>query len=213
MKKRISSPGPLYGIADVEALGEENLPVAARTMAEAGIGWIQIRAKKASGSQLCRLVEATCEALRGSEARLWLDDRGDVAALFPVAGVHVGQRDLPPPALRPVVGEALAIGRSTHDRRQVLEAAGDDAVDVVAVGPIYQTSSKRDPDPVVGLSLLRWARRRTDKPLVAIGGIGAETLPEVLDAGADTVALISAVCRGDVAQNCRRLVAAAKGWA
>lgn len=207
-------PGPVYAIADQQALGERSLPDALRTMADAGIACFQIRAKKASGAELCRLTEACCEALEGYEAALWLDDRVDVAALFPVTGVHVGQRDLPAGAARKVLGPAPpAIGQSTHGLRQIEAAAEDPAVDVVAVGPIFPTRSKQDPDPVVGLDLLRRARAMTTKPLVAIGGIDGETLPRVLDAGADTAAVIGALCRGDLRKNSRRLLAAVEGGA
>ena len=209
--KGVSSPGPIYGIADLGVLGEEQLPSAAATMAEAGIRWIQVRAKGISADGSCRVLERTCRALEGSDAFLWLDDRADLAALFPVNGVHVGQRDLPPSAVAEVLGGEVAVGFSTHDREQIEAAAADEAVEVIAVGPIFATRSKEGADPVVGLDLLRWARQKTDKPLVAIGGIEAETLPAVLAAGADTAALIGGLCRGDVRENCRRLTAACRG--
>ena len=210
--KGFPPPGPIYAIADLGALGGERFPATVETLAAAGIRWIQIRAKSATGAQLYRLLERTSRALEGTATALWLDDRADLAALFPVAGVHVGQRDLPPSAVKGLLGEGIRVGLSTHDRSQFLAAAADGAVDVIAVGPIFPTRSKENPDPAVGLDFLRWARRRTDKPLVAIGGIDAETLPEVLGAGADTAALIGALCRGDVESNCRRLVAALRGW-
>jgi thiamine-phosphate pyrophosphorylase len=109
-----------------------------------------------------------------------------------------------------VVGPALLIGRSTHDRVQLAAAAADPAVDVVAVGPVFPTRSKEDPDPVVGLELVREARAATVKPLVAIGGIDATNLAVVLAAGADAVAVLSAVAPADVAGSCRRLLQAAR---
>lgn len=204
-------PGPIYAIADAATLAPAPVVEAVRAMAEAGIPWIQLRAKKLAGEDLYALAEAALAAVAGTGAALWLDDRADIAALLPVAGVHVGQRDLPPAAVRGVVGGGLWIGRSTHGDEQVEEAALDPEVDVVAVGPIFPTSGKDDPDPVVGLGLLRRARARTAKPLVAIGGIDAGNVSRVLAAGADTAAVLGAVCRGDVYRNCTRLLAAAVG--
>lgn len=195
----------LYGIADREALGSTPLPDAVELMAEAGIRWIQIRDKAASGAELWEEVRTSCHRLEGSTSALWVDDRADVAATLPVAGVHVGQDDLTPSAARHSLQEGQWIGRSTHGISQLARAAGDPDVDVIAVGPVFPTTGKRDPDPVVGLELVREARRLTDKPLIAIGGITEENLGRVLEAGADAVAVLGALCRGDVATNARRL--------
>jgi thiamine-phosphate pyrophosphorylase len=207
MRAHAGPSGRIYAIADVEALHPAPLPAAVRDMAEAGIPWIQVRAKRLSGGELCRQMEACCRVLEGSGVRLWVDDRADVAALFPVAGLHVGQTDLPPAAARRVVGDEMWIGLSTHGEEQLLAADADPGVDVIAVGPVFPTTGKASPDPVVGLDFLRRARELTAKPLVAIGGIDAGNLARVLAAGADTAAVIGAVCRGDVGANCRRLMA------
>ena len=198
----------VYAIADAEALGSTPLPAAVGAMAEAGVRWIQVRAKKLSGSDLFRALEECCRAVEGSGASLWIDDRADLAALFPVAGLHLGQADLPPAAARRVVGGAVRIGLSTHDGEQLAAADADPAVDVVAVGPVFPTSGKERPDPVVGLDFVSKARRQTGKTLVAIGGIDESNVAEVLAAGADAAAVLGAVCRGDVLANCRRLIAA-----
>lgn len=204
--------GAVYAIADAGALGAEALPAAVAEMANAGIGWIQVRAKHLSGSGWHAALAACCRALEGSGVRLWVDDRADLAALFPVEGVHVGQRDLPPAAARRVVGGDVKIGLSTHDEEQLAAADADPAVDLIAVGPVFPTTGKENPDPVVGLSFVRWARERTRKPLVAIGGIDAGNVAEVLAAGVDAAAVLGAVCRGGVREvraNCRRLRIAA----
>lgn len=206
MRAHAGPSGRIYAIADVEALHPAPLPAAVRDMAEAGIQWIQVRAKKLSGVELCRQMEACCRVLEGSGVRLWVDDRADVAALFPVAGLHVGQRDLPPAEARLLVGDGKWIGLSTHGEEQLLAADADPEVDVIAVGPVFPTTGKASPDPVVGLDFLRRARKLTAKPLVAIGGIDAGNVAEVIAAGADTAAVIGAVCRGDVQANCRRLM-------
>ena len=206
--------GPLYAIADAEALGSTPLPAAVAGMAEAGVRWIQVRGKRLSGSAWHAALEGCCRTLEGSGVSLWVDDRADLAALFPVEGLHVGQRDLPPAAACRVVGPRLRIGLSTHREEQVLAADADPEVEVIAVGPVFPTTGKENPDPVVGLDLVRWARARTRKRLVAIGGIGAGNVAEVLEAGADAAVVLGAVCRGesgDIAANCRRLLNAAAG--
>lgn len=203
-------PSAIYAIADQAALGMDALPGAVAAMAEAGVRWIQVRAKAASGGELYRLLERTCRRLEGSGCALWLDDRADLAALFPVAGLHLGQRDLSAAAARQVVGGEIAIGCSTHNEAELAAADADPEVDVVAVGPVFPTTSKERPDPVVGLDLVRRARARTRKQLVAIGGIDASNVASVLAAGADCAAVLSAVCRGDVARQCRQLLAAAE---
>ncbi len=219
--------GPLYAIADADALGDTPMPEAVAAMAEAGIRTIQIRAKGRSGAEQHRLLTeclAAIEAIEGAgeEVDLWIDDRVDLAALFPdskCVGVHVGQRDLPPAAARRVVGDGAWIGLSTHDEEQVTAAELDPAVDLVAVGPIFPTVSKGRPDPVVGLDFLARARRLTGKPLVAIGGIGADEISSVLAAGADAAVVLSALCggagglgragRAEITDRCRNLMLAA----
>lgn len=226
----------IYAIADAATLGEPletTLPRAVTAMAEAGVTWIQFRAKPRSPAEayedrrLYDLLGATLEALDGSGCSLWIDDRVDLTALFataglPVAGVHLGQGDLPPVAARRVIGDEVRIGLSTHTEAQVTAAAADPDVDLVAVGPVYPTGGKANPDPVVGPELIRRAREILQeavrervgraKTLVAIGGIGPERVAEVLEAGADSVAVLSAACSEPVAESCRKLVAAAEAW-
>ncbi len=213
--RRRPSPPPVYAIADAEALAPRGLRLreAVEEMAAAGIRWLQLRAKRLAAGALWDEAVACCELVAGEDCDLWIDDRADLAALLPFSGVHVGQRDLPPAACRGVVGAERWIGRSTHDEGQLAAAAADPEVDVVAVGPVFPTRGKERPDPVVGLDFVRRARRLTAKPLVAIGGIDAGNLAAVLEAGADAAAVLGAVCRGDVAANARRLVAAAEGRA
>ena len=198
----------VYAIADAEALSPLPLPEAVAAMADAGIRWIQVRGKKLSGDAWYRALEGCCRVLEGSGAELWVDDRADLAALFPVAGLHLGQADLPPAAARGVVGRSVRIGLSTHDERQLRAAAEDPEVDVIAVGPVFPTTGKERPDPVVGLEFVRRARALTGKTLVAIGGIGAGNVAEVLAAGADAAAVLGAVSRGDVRASCRLLLGA-----
>ncbi len=215
-RRRPPRPPAVYAIADAAALGAAALPGAVAAMAAAGVRWIQVRPKPRPPApplddrELLRLVAASRQAAAAAGADLWVDDRADVAALVDAAGLHLGQRDLPPAAARRLLGPEPWIGRSAHDEDELAAAADDPEVDVVAVGPVFPTRSKPDPDPVVGLELVRVARRRTAKPLVAIGGIDAGNLGAVLAAGADTVAVLSAACGDDPGASCRALLAAAR---
>jgi thiamine-phosphate pyrophosphorylase len=190
----------LYAIADADVLGASGddwspLVEGVARLAGAGVRWIQVRAKRLPDRALFGAVERSLERLaeHGPEVALWVDDRVDVAACLPVAGVHLGQRDLPPVAARGVLGGDRWIGLSTHDRGQGIEAQRDPAVDVVAIGPVFPTRSKEAPDATVGLEGVAEARRLGGKPLVAIGGIDAERAPAVIGAGADAVVVIGAL--------------------
>lgn len=197
----------VYAIADLGVLGADRTPAAVQAMAEAGVASIQLRGKSHSGAELYRVIAASRERIPAT-CRLWIDDRADLASLFPGLDLHLGQADLPPAAARTLLGQGHRIGHSTHDEAQLAAADADLAVDVIAVGPVFPTTGKANPDSVVGLEFVRWARGRTRKPLVAIGGIDAGNIAAVLDAGADQAAVLGAVCRGDVGANCRRLLAA-----
>ncbi len=215
MSRERLAPPRIYAIADARALAPLSLADGVAAMAEAGIRWIQLRAKPAgllSDRDLYREVESACRRIEGTPARLWIDDRADLAALFPVFGLHLGQADLPPAAARRTVGAELAIGLSTHDPEQLTQADADDEVDLIAVGPVFPTTSKDAPDPVVGLSWISQAGRLTAKPWVAIGGITTENVSLVLAAGAESAVVLSAICSGGSAgairRNAERLLAA-----
>lgn len=167
-------------------------------MADAGVRWIQLRLKTATDRERYRVTEACVERLAstGCDVELWMDDRADLALLFgdAVAGVHVGQRDLPPAAVRRVVSPQCWVGLSCHDADQIAAAEDASDVDVVAIGPVFETRSKAQPDPWVGLDGVARARAACTKPLVAIGGIDGSNARQVLDAGADSVVMLGALC-------------------
>ena len=123
---------------------------------------------------------------------LIMNDRADLALAADFDGVHVGQDDLTVEAVRRIVGPKMIIGASTHNPEQVREADAANP-DYIAIGPVFATGSKANPDPVVGLEGVRIARSLTKKPLVAIGGIALATGRSVIEAGADGLALISAL--------------------
>ncbi len=172
-------------------------------MARAGVRWIQVRAKRMTDDELAAELEEISRRVDRRELLLWINDRVDLARLCGWA-LHLGQDDLPPASARRVTGPATPIGLSTHDLRQVRAASADPDVDLIAVGPVFATSSKEAPDPVVGLELVRRARALTAKPLVAIGGLDAGRLVEVLESGADSGAVRGDLCRGDLESNLER---------
>jgi thiamine-phosphate diphosphorylase len=121
-----------------------------------------------------------------------VNDRADVASAAEASGVHVGQEDLGAQAARSVLGTGKLLGVSMHNLDQFKDAAGTSA-DYVAVGPVFSTATKANPDPVVGIEFIRRVRPLTDKPIVAIGGITLDRAAEVIEAGADSVAVVSDV--------------------
>jgi thiamine-phosphate pyrophosphorylase len=126
--------------------------------------------------------------------RLIMNDRADLCLAADFDGVHVGQDDLAPESVRKIVGRDRWLGVSTHNPEQLAEADKTSA-DYLAIGPVFATSSKEKPDPVVGLEGVRRARELTRKPLVAIGGITRANAASVIAAGADSVAVIADLLR------------------
>ena len=158
-------------------------------LAIGGATFIQLREKQASSREMLRVARELRRVLP-QNVRLILNDRADLCISAGADGVHVGQDDLPPEAARRIVGANLVVGVSTHNPEQV-ESADGSAADYVAVGPVFSTISKDNPDPVIGLEGVKRARALTQKPLIAIGGITLENCRYVIDAGADSVAVIS----------------------
>ena len=180
---------PLYVILDATLL--KNSPQnCARDLAAAGVRLLQYRSKSAPAKELLETSRELVSSLEASHTALIVNDRPDVAALAGARGVHVGQDDLGVEQARAVVGNEMWVGVSTHNLEQFRRAAATSA-DYIAIGPVFATTSKANPDPVVGLELLREVRALTDKPIVAIGGITLEKAITVIDAGADSVAVIS----------------------
>jgi thiamine-phosphate pyrophosphorylase len=166
---------------------------AAVDLAAAGVSLIQYRNKSGNARQM--LDHARELKLRlGNSVKLIMNDRADLALVAVFDGVHVGQDDLSPEGARKVIGETLWLGVSTHNPDQVREADRTSA-DYIAVGPVFATGSKANPDPVIGLEGVRRARTLTRKPVVAIGGITRANCRSVIDAGADSVAVISDLLR------------------
>jgi thiamine-phosphate pyrophosphorylase len=192
---------PLYAILDVAAVDSEaSIPEA---LAESGVRLIQLRDKQASARAIFAASKSLVARLSPKGVRIMVNDRPDIAAMVGAGGVHVGQDDLPVDAARPLCGAGRWVGVSTHNLEQ-LQPAMRTSADYIAVGPIFPTVTKENPDPVVGLGLLREARRLTRKPLVAIGGITVKSAESVYRAGADSVAIVSdLLSASDPAQRAR----------
>src|SRR5207302_3216050 len=184
---------PLYAIIDAALLKTSELSFV-EMMAESGVELLQYRNKRATSKQFFEASRSISARLSRFarigeyEPRFIVNDRADIARLVKAQGVHVGQEDLSVEEARVVVGPDAWVGVSTHSLVQ-LEAADKTSANYIAFGPIFPTSSKENPDPVVGLDLLREARRHTRKPLVAIGGITLERAAVTFRAGADSLAV------------------------
>jgi thiamine-phosphate pyrophosphorylase len=162
----------------------------ARELHAAGVRFLQYRDKDASDELLLERAALLRKIFPSPESLLVLNDRVSLVGSAGYEGIHVGQEDLSPAETRAILGPNVLIGVSTHGERQILTAAQSPA-DYLAIGPVFATSSKQDPDPVVGLEGVKAARALTTKPLVAIGGITRANCAAVLEAGADSVAVIS----------------------
>jgi thiamine-phosphate pyrophosphorylase len=186
--KRLVLPR-LYVILDAALVTIPETECAER-LAAAGVRLLQYRNKRAGARELFESSKRLASLLIPKGVAFVVNDRADVAAAAEAGGVHVGQEDLRVEAARSVIGKGKLLGISTHNVEQFKDAAASSA-DYLAVGPVFSTSTKANPDPVVGIEMIRRVRGLTDKPVVAIGGITLERAAEVIRAGADSVAVIS----------------------
>jgi thiamine-phosphate pyrophosphorylase len=184
----------LYPILDAGLLAARghDLRWASEQMRAAGVELLQYRDKAGSPQSILQNASVIREVFSGANCRLMMNDRADLAVLANWGGVHVGQGDLSPDDARRVVGAVRWVGVSTHNEEQV-RLADKSCADYIAVGPVFATGTKLDAEPVIGLDGVRRARALTTKSIVAIGGITRENARSVIEAGADSVALISAL--------------------
>jgi thiamine-phosphate pyrophosphorylase len=179
-----------YPILDTGVAERANLPLvdAAKAILDAGSKILQLRHKDHFHRQLFENAREIGGACRAYGAVFVMNDRADMAVLLDAA-LHVGQEDLPAADARALIGRDRMLGLSTHNEAQLL-ASNAEPVDYVAIGPLFQTGSKRNPDPVVGIGELARLRPHTTRPVVAIGGITCANCRSVFAAGADSVAVI-----------------------
>jgi thiamine-phosphate pyrophosphorylase len=190
----------LYPIVDAACFATtEDLISFADQLVASGCTLLQYRNKTGNARvmldqarSLRRQLRARAPAPHG--LKLIMNDRADLCLIAEFDGVHVGQDDLLPESVRSIIGTGRWLGVSTHNPEQIQEADRTSA-DYLAIGPVFSTSSKEKPDPVVGFEGVRRARQLTRKPLVAIGGITRGNAASVIKAGADSVAVISDLLR------------------
>jgi thiamine-phosphate pyrophosphorylase len=188
MANRLALP-PLYVILDAALLPSDAIELT-NNLLGAGARLFQYRNKTSSSRELLHASRSLCLTVRQKGGSFFVNDRPDIASLAGAHGVHVGQDDISVSAARDLVGDASIIGVSTHNLQQ-FEAAMETDADYIAVGPIFATGSKMNPDPSVGVDFVSQVRKLTHKPIVAIGGITLERARAVIDAGADSLAVIS----------------------
>ena len=151
---------------------------------------IQLREKFAAPKDFFAEAKEALKIARKNDVKIIINDRVDIALALGADGVHLGQNDLPPEHARKILGEKAIIGFSTHNLRQAVEAVKL-PVNYIAIGPVFPTKTKANPDEIVGIEAVKKAREAVGNfPLVAIGGITLENFLEVIEAGADSVAVI-----------------------
>jgi thiamine-phosphate pyrophosphorylase len=201
---------PLYPIVDIDLCrmrGREPIALAA-ALADGGAQVVQLRQKSAGSARLLTLCRDLVRTAHAAGMRVILNDRADLAAMAGADGVHIGQEDLPVPAVRGIIGPGGIIGLSTHTASQV-DAALTADIDYLAVGPIFRTATKDTGYEPRGLDLIRHAAGR-GRPVVAIGGITLANAAAVFDAGASSIAIISDLLTGaDPAARARQFLALA----
>jgi thiamine-phosphate pyrophosphorylase len=185
-------PGRIYLILDPAVAGGRSLEEIARQALRQGIRTFQLRVKTSETGVLYELASTLAPVIQAAGGMFIINDRCDVALAVGADGVHLGQEDLPVAEARALLGPQGIIGISTHTLAQALEAEAQGA-DYLGFGPIFPTSTKSHPEPVVGIERLREVRARVRLPIVAIGGINAGNIRMVADAGSAAPAVLSAV--------------------
>lgn len=175
-------------------------------LAAGGATIVQLRDKTASPRAFYDAVIDALKVAGPLGVKIIVNDRADIAVAAGAAGVHLGQEDLPVEYARKLVGSSRIVGYSTHSIEQAIAADALD-IDYIAIGPIFETTSKQNPDPVLGLDAIRRIKPSIHKPLVAIGGMTLERAQLVIEAGADCVALISdLIGAADIAARARLFI-------
>ena len=185
----------LYPITDTGISGMSHA-AQIEQLAAGGATFIQLREKRSSPREFYLAGLEAMSVARKLGVQIIVNDRVDIAMAIKADGVHLGQTDIPPERARLLLGESRIVGYSTHTLEQAL-AADLTPVDYLAIGPVFETSTKENPDSTVGLGMLSLIRSRINKPLVAIGGIALTNAPSVIEAGADSVAVISDLLTGN----------------
>lgn len=195
----------LYFVADVSASGGRDLAALAEAAAEGGVTAVQLRAKELGTRDFLNLALRLIERLAERRVPLLINDRVDVALACGAAGVHLGQEDLPVADARRLLGKGRTIGLSVNTLPEALAAEASGA-DYIGLGPIFATATKVTALPVLGVEGVAAVRAKVKLPIVAIGGVNEENARRLIEAGADGVAVVSALMNApDPAAAARRL--------
>lgn len=187
----------IYPVTDTRASGISHVRQV-EELIKGGAEFIQLREKHSSPRDFYESAEKAIKLARQNSVRIIINDRVDIALALKADGVHLGQDDLPPEYARNILGPDAIIGFSTHSPGQAL-AALSLPIDYIAIGPIFTTTTKEDPDSPIGIEGLNEVRKITGNfPLVAIGGISSTNLKDIFEAGADSAALIGGVVSDSV---------------
>ncbi len=192
-------------VADVDAAMDRDLVSLVLEAVEGGVTCVQLRAKHLDGGPFFCMADKLAGFLNPKNIPLIINDRVDVAAACRCQGVHLGQNDLPVSAARRILGESALIGVSVNTAEEVREAAGNGA-DYLGAGPVFPTGTKHTSLPVLGAAGLKRLCNEANIPVLAIGGIHSGNVPQIFDAGADGIAVVSAVLgEADIKSAARRL--------
>jgi thiamine-phosphate pyrophosphorylase len=197
----------IYPITDISLTQLSHLEQV-KQLIEGGAKIIQLRDKYSSPRDFYESARAVMDFVRQTEVKIIINDRVDIALAVKADGVHLGQDDLPPIHARKILGGSAIIGFSTHNITQAIKAI-ELPIDYLAVGPVFVTTTKDNPDPVVGFEGVKAVRQSIGNfPLVAIGGIDVEKAGEVIESGASSVAIISAILQepSKISENTQRFV-------
>jgi thiamine-phosphate pyrophosphorylase len=188
---------PIYPITNRELSGLSHTEQV-RSLVGSGVTLIQLREKTADSADFFKDAANALLIARSAGIKLIINDRVDIALALGADGVHLGQDDLPAEAARRLLGSEAIIGFSTHTLEQA-SAASHLPVDYIAIGPVFSTSTKIDPEEITGVeTIAKIQRLRLGYPLVAIGGIDQDNISEVAENGADAAAIVSAIWASSV---------------
>lgn len=199
----------LYAVTERSYIGQRNFIDAVEEALKAGVTVLQLREKDISSRDFYRLALQLRELTKAYGIPLIINDRADIALAVDADGVHVGQEDLPAEAVRRIIGKEKILGVSARTVEEALKAE-EDGADYLGVGAVFPSPTKPSSE-AIGLEGLRKIKSRVKIPVVAIGGITRDNAAEVIAAGADGIACISAVFCGDISQNVRALKNAVEG--
>lgn len=187
----------LYVIIDDNLISPPNIPAVLEQTLAGGADVVQFRAKRLSKRQYYETSLALLPIARRHSVPFFVNDHLDIALAISADGIHLGQNDLPCGVARELLQGKILLGISTHSEQQAAKAL-DDGADYIAIGPVFHTTTKENPEAIVGTATVTAVKRLIGSvPLVAIGGINVDNVAEVIRAGADSVAVASAVVRAD----------------